>query len=139
VANEPAAPGDVQDEALPLANERDIVSCRQLVRKLAQQLRFSLVDQTKMITAASELSRNAIVHGGGGEMRWQIVAEGSQTGLRGSRAGHRGHRTGADRRLDVGVRHGHRIVGQPASRQRLRVAHARGRRHVRDHHAVALA
>ncbi len=56
--------------------------CRQLVRKLAQQVKFSLVDQTKMITAASELSRNTVVYGGGGEMRWQFVHEGARSGLR---------------------------------------------------------
>jgi serine/threonine-protein kinase RsbT len=67
---------------MALAAERDIVACRQRVRKLTQELKFSLVDQTKMITAASELSRNTIVHGGGGEMRWEIVAQGARTGLR---------------------------------------------------------
>lgn len=67
---------------MPLVSERDIVACRQLVRKLAQELRFTLVDQTKMVTAASELSRNTIVYGGGGEMRWEVVSKGSSTGLR---------------------------------------------------------
>ncbi len=58
------------------ATEQDIVMSRQTVRKLTQELSFSLVDQTKMITAASELSRNTVVYGGGGEMRWQIVTQG---------------------------------------------------------------
>jgi serine/threonine-protein kinase RsbT len=66
----------------PLLGERDIVMCRQVVRKLTQQIKFTLVDQTKMITAASELSRNTVVYGGGGEMRWQIVTQGIKTGLR---------------------------------------------------------
>lgn len=66
---------------MPLLGERDIVMCRQMVRKLTQQAKFSLVDQTKMITAASELSRNTVVYGGGGEMRWEIV-EGARTGVR---------------------------------------------------------
>ena len=65
-----------------LSTEQDIVMSRQTVRKLTQQISFSLVDQTKMITAASELSRNTVVYGGGGEMRWQLVANGSKTGLR---------------------------------------------------------
>jgi serine/threonine-protein kinase RsbT len=77
----PALAG-AREGTLPLAIERDIVFCRQLVRKLAQELRFSLVDQTKMITAASELSRNTIVYGGGGEMRWEIVSQGARAGLR---------------------------------------------------------
>ncbi len=52
------------------------------MRALAQQLKFSLVDQTKMITAASELSRNTVVHGGGGEMRWELLDDGVRRGLR---------------------------------------------------------
>ena len=67
---------------MPLRNEQDIVMSRQMVRKLTQQLGFSLVDQTKMITAASELSRNAVVYGGGGEMRWNIVTLQLRNGLR---------------------------------------------------------
>jgi serine/threonine-protein kinase RsbT len=67
---------------MPLLNEEDIVASRQTVRRLAQQLKFSLVDQTKMITAASELSRNTLVHGGGGQMRWEIVNDGARQGLR---------------------------------------------------------
>ena len=68
--------------AMVLSSEQDIVMSRQTVRKLTQQISFSLVDQTKMITAASELSRNTVVYGGGGEMRWQIVSNGTKTGLR---------------------------------------------------------
>jgi serine/threonine-protein kinase RsbT len=68
--------------AMWLLTEQDIVMARQTVRKLTQQLKFSLVDQTKLITAASELSRNAVVYGGGGQMRWETVAQGARTGLR---------------------------------------------------------
>ena len=68
--------------SMVLATEQDIVMSRQTVRKLTQQINFSLVDQTKMITAASELSRNTVVYGGGGEMRWQVVTQGPKTGLR---------------------------------------------------------
>ncbi len=68
--------------SMPLAGENDIVMSRQQVRKLTQALKFSLVDQTKMITAASELSRNTVVYGGGGEMRWQVLTLGLKTGLR---------------------------------------------------------
>jgi serine/threonine-protein kinase RsbT len=67
---------------MPLRAELDIVHCRQLVRKLCQEVRFSLVDQTKMITAASELSRNTLVYGGGGDMRWEFLGEGLRHGLR---------------------------------------------------------
>ena len=65
-----------------LLTEQDIVMSRQTVRKLTHELKFSLVDQTKMVTAASELSRNTVVYGGGGEMRWQVVTNGTKTGLR---------------------------------------------------------
>jgi len=65
-----------------LRSEEDIVASRQKVRVLTQQLKFSLVDQTKMITAASELSRNTVVHGGGGSMRWELLDDGVRRGLR---------------------------------------------------------
>lgn len=67
---------------VPLRSEEDIVASRQKVRALSQQLKFSLVDQTKMITAASELSRNTVVHGGGGQMRWELLNDGVRRGLR---------------------------------------------------------
>ncbi|ARN22471.1 anti-sigma regulatory factor [Piscinibacter gummiphilus] len=71
-----------REGTMALRNEQDIVMSRQAVRKLTQELKFSLVDQTKMITAASELSRNTVVYGGGGEMRWEIVVNGVRQGLR---------------------------------------------------------
>lgn len=67
---------------LPLRSEQDIVLARQAVRQMALQLKFSLVDQTKMVTAASELARNALVYGGGGDMDWTLLREGARTGLR---------------------------------------------------------
>jgi len=70
------------DGSMRLLTEQDIVMSRQTVRKLTHELKFSLVDQTKMVTAASELSRNTVVYGGGGEMRWQVVTNGTKTGLR---------------------------------------------------------
>lgn len=75
-------PAEDSSGSLPLRTEEDIVASRQKVRALAQQLKFSLVDQTKMITAASELSRNTVVHGGGGRMRWELLDEGLRRGLR---------------------------------------------------------
>ena len=59
--------------AAQLRSEHDIVLARQLVRRLTQELGFSLVDQTKMVTAASELARNALVYGRGGTMSWQKI------------------------------------------------------------------
>jgi serine/threonine-protein kinase RsbT len=67
---------------LPLGNEHDIVLARQNVRRMTQQLGFSLVDQTKMVTAASELARNALIYGGGGTLTWTLLSEGAKRGLR---------------------------------------------------------
>lgn len=75
-------PAEDASGLLPLRSEEDIVASRQKVRALTQQLKFSLVDQTKMITAASELSRNTVVHGGGGQMRWELLDDGLRRGLR---------------------------------------------------------
>ena len=66
---------------MPLHSEADIVRSRQMVRTLTQQLKFSVVDQTKFITAASELSRNTLIYGGGGEMEWEILHGGLRIGL----------------------------------------------------------
>jgi serine/threonine-protein kinase RsbT len=67
---------------LPLTNEHDIVLGRQAVRRMAQQQGFSLVDQTKIVTAASELARNAVIYGGGGTITWAMLVDGAKRGLR---------------------------------------------------------
>ena len=72
----------LKSDALPLKVEQDVVLARQAVRKLTQELTFSLVDQTKMVTAASELARNTVIYGGGGVMQWEVLAEGARNGLR---------------------------------------------------------
>jgi serine/threonine-protein kinase RsbT len=66
----------------PLRSERDIVLARQQVRRLTQELKFSLVDQTKMVTACSELARNALIYGLGGVMHWEVLTADARTGLR---------------------------------------------------------
>lgn len=66
----------------PINIEQDVVLARQLARKLAQECGMRLIDLTKMVTAVSELARNTMVYGGGGDMDWQILEEGSRTGLR---------------------------------------------------------
>ncbi|WP_035803513.1 anti-sigma regulatory factor [Kitasatospora mediocidica] len=66
---------------LPITTNDDVVRARQLVRALAQQAKLSLVDQTKLITAASELARNTLVHGGGGVMRSGLVERGGRRGV----------------------------------------------------------
>jgi serine/threonine-protein kinase RsbT len=69
-------------DVVPVRTEHDIVLARQYVRKLTQELAFGLVDQTKMVTAASELARNTVVYGGGGVMRWEVLGDGLRRGLR---------------------------------------------------------
>lgn len=71
-----------QNGELPLSNEHDIVLSRQAVRRLAQECGFSLVDQTKLVTAASELARNAYIYGGGGTLKWEVLLEGVKRGVR---------------------------------------------------------
>ena len=69
-------------EVLPLRSEQDILIARQAVRRLTLELGFGLVDQTKLITATSELARNAVTHGGGGTMQSEVVTDGTRKGLR---------------------------------------------------------
>lgn len=69
-------------ETLPLQSSEHIVSVRQTVRQRAIDLGFSLVDQTKIITAASELARNTIQHGGGGHAVVEVINDGARRGLR---------------------------------------------------------
>lgn len=69
-------------EILAIRASSDLVLVRQSVRTLAVQLGFSLVDQTKIVTAASELARNALEHGGGGTARLEVVTQGTRKGIR---------------------------------------------------------
>ncbi len=69
-------------DQLPLERDEHIVIVRQTVRQRAVELGFSLVDQTKIVTAASELARNTIQHGGGGTARIETVNDGLRRGLR---------------------------------------------------------
>jgi serine/threonine-protein kinase RsbT len=72
----------VSVEPLPLTTSDHIVIVRQAVRQRAIELGFSLVDQTKIVTASSELARNAIQHGGGGRAMIETVTDGTRRGLR---------------------------------------------------------
>ncbi len=69
-------------ESWPLALPEHVVTVRQQVRQRAIELGFSLVDQTKIVTAASELARNTIQHGGGGHARIEVINDGLRRGLR---------------------------------------------------------
>ena len=71
-----------RSESVPIRAPEDLVIVRQRVRAMAEKERFKLVDQTKIVTAASELARNAIIHGGGGTARIEIVEKGGRVGIR---------------------------------------------------------
>ena len=69
-------------EIVPLKTSADVVMARQKVRQWATELRFTLVDQTKLVTAASELARNALDHGQGGQMLIEVLNGAPRTGLK---------------------------------------------------------
>jgi serine/threonine-protein kinase RsbT len=72
-----------RDDPLPIRTSEDVVMARHAVRKMATELGFSIVDQTKIVTATSELARNTLEHGGGGEMRMETLhPEDGRRGLR---------------------------------------------------------
>ena len=60
---------------LPLAAQEDVVAVRQAARLLAVEIGLSIVDQTKIVTAASELARNTVVHGGGGQATLEVLKD----------------------------------------------------------------
>jgi serine/threonine-protein kinase RsbT len=72
----------LRSETLPVREASDILLVRQLVREYATELGFSVLDQTKIVTAASELGRNTLIHGGGGTMRLETVVKNDRRGLR---------------------------------------------------------
>jgi serine/threonine-protein kinase RsbT len=70
------------DETMPLRSSDDVVRVRQAVRARAVAAGFSLVDQTKIVTAASEIGRNAVDYGGGGTVRIEVLRDGARRGVR---------------------------------------------------------
>jgi serine/threonine-protein kinase RsbT len=69
-------------EVLQVRSDSDVVRARQTVRSMCAELGFSLVDQTKMVTAASELARNTVVHGRGGTVTLESIEQDSKRGVR---------------------------------------------------------
>ena len=69
-------------KTLPLKQETDIVAIRHAVRKSAEEARLGLVSQTKIVTAASEIARNALIYGGGGECRIEIGTRQNRAAVR---------------------------------------------------------
>ena len=72
----------VKSERWPVRSGEDIVRVRQIVRRWAVELGFGLVDQTKIVTAASEIARNTVDYGGGGEVLVESLSENARRGLR---------------------------------------------------------
>jgi serine/threonine-protein kinase RsbT len=71
----------LKDETVEIRSDADIVRTRQIVREWARQHGFSLVNQTKIVTAASELARNTVNYGGGGTLRLEVLNNGARVGL----------------------------------------------------------
>ncbi|WP_405428301.1 ATP-binding protein [Micromonospora sp. NBC_00617] len=71
-----------QPQAQSVRSDEDVVRVRQLVRTVAVAVKLSLVDQTKVVTAASELARNTLVYGGGGTVEVTTVENGRRKGVR---------------------------------------------------------
>jgi serine/threonine-protein kinase RsbT len=71
----------VHTETIPVVSEADMVSVRRRVREVAAKVGLSLVDQTKLVTAASELARNTLIYGGGGSMQLESL-NGPRLGIR---------------------------------------------------------
>ncbi|HEV7300095.1 MAG TPA: anti-sigma regulatory factor [Tepidisphaeraceae bacterium] len=71
-----------KSEVLQVRTSTDVVQVRQSVRALATEMGFSLIDQTKVVTAASELARNTLEHGGGGTAKLEPLAQGIRKGVR---------------------------------------------------------
>jgi serine/threonine-protein kinase RsbT len=72
----------LSSESMPVRSAEDVVTVRQAVRKKAVALGFGLVDQTKFVTAASELARNTLDYGGGGMVQIELVENNMKSGLR---------------------------------------------------------
>lgn len=72
----------VKDETMSIKSSEDVVRVRQIARELAVAQGLSLVDQTKIVTAASELARNTLDHGGGGTVRLEAINSETRRGLR---------------------------------------------------------
>lgn len=72
----------VRSDTRAIRTSEDVVTVRQAVREFARAARFSLVDETKIVTAASELARNVLVYGGGGTVRLEMLNHDTRSGVR---------------------------------------------------------
>ncbi len=148
VANRPGGEETVMDTAadvearLPIRSDMDLAWVRQHVRQAATRVGFGLVDQTKLVTAASELARNTLVHGGGGVLKTTgVTAADGTPGLRltfSDEVRHPGSGAGAQRRLHLGRRTGHGSGRVAAPGARLRGGQHPGCRHHRAGHLLGV-
>ena len=69
-------------DSKPILTENDVVTVRQIVKKYAIEINFKLIDQTKLITAASEIARNALIYGGGGLFKIEIIENENRMGIK---------------------------------------------------------
>ena len=69
-------------ETINIQSSADVVLVRQAVRQFSTEIGFGLVDQTKIVTAASELARNTLDYGGGGTVKLEVLQQGGRRGLR---------------------------------------------------------
>ena len=110
--------------------DQDVVRVRQAMRASAVKVSLSLVDQTKVVTAASELARNTLIYGGGGTARVELVSDGRRQGVRATfedeGPGIPGPRPGPEGRLHDRHRSRSRPVGGPSARRRVRHRHRAG-------------
>lgn len=72
----------LKSDIAEIHSETDVVKIRQIVRSRAGEIRLSLVDQTKVVTAASEIARNTLIYGGGGRVKVEVLDEGMRRGMR---------------------------------------------------------
>jgi serine/threonine-protein kinase RsbT len=86
VNNDARSPGKLIDQGsgqvVPLLSSEDVVRLRQALRVIVAALQLTLVEQTKFVTAASELARNVLDYGGGGEARLSLVQQNAKRGVR---------------------------------------------------------
>jgi serine/threonine-protein kinase RsbT len=75
-------PAILKTEKIAVSSEEHVVVVRQATRRLALEIQLSLVDQTKIVTAASELARNLLIYGGGGDTILEVLQENLRKGLR---------------------------------------------------------
>ena len=73
--------GGIASGHLAINSGGDVVVCRQTVRRVADELQFTVAGRTMLVTAASELARNALIYGGGGTVTWEVRRDGPKVGV----------------------------------------------------------